>query len=249
MTQRSGKDASLPVRPNRLFQTSTMAALLDAVYDGEMTMDELLEHGNFGLGTFNALDGEMIVTDSEVRQFRSEGIASDVPSDLKTPFACVTYFEPEQTVTIDQPLNKAEFEALVNKMLDNPNLFGAIRFTGEFEQVDTRTVFCQCRPYPGMLEVVAKQPTFTMNNISGVMLGFRTPPYMQGINVAGYHLHVLSDDRKHGGHVTDYRVLRGKLEVARISDLEIALPRTQEFAEADLLPAGLNEAIHTAEGG
>lgn len=249
MTQRSGKDASLAPQPNRLFQTSTMAALLDAVYDGEMTMDELLTHGNFGLGTFNALDGEMIVTDGEVRQFRSEGIASEVTADSKTPFACVTHFEPEQTVTIDQPMDKAEFEALVNKLLDNPNLFGAVRFTGEFEKVDTRTVFCQCRPYPGMLEVVAKQPTFTMEDISGVMLGFRTPPYMQGINVAGYHLHVLSDDHKHGGHVTDYRVLRGKLEVARMSELEISLPRTKEFAEADLLPAGLNEAIHTAEGG
>ncbi|MXV44657.1 acetolactate decarboxylase [Saccharibacter sp. 17.LH.SD] len=249
MTQRSGKGASSSLPTNRLFQTSTMAALLDAVYDGEMTMDELLKHGDFGLGTFNALDGEMIVTDGEVRQFRSQGIASDVPSDLKTPFACVTRFEPEQTVTIDEPLDKEAFEALVNKLLDNPNLFGAVRFTGEFEKVDTRTVFCQCRPYPGMLEVVAKQPTFTMNNITGLMLGFRTPKYMQGINVAGYHLHVLSDDRKHGGHVTDYRVKRGKLEVARISDLEISLPRTKEFAEAELLPAGLSEAIRTAEGG
>lgn len=81
---------------NRLYQTSTMAALLDAVYDGETTLDELLQHGNFGLGTFNALDGEMIVTDGVVRQFRAEGLAAEVPGSLKTPFACVTYFEPEK---------------------------------------------------------------------------------------------------------------------------------------------------------
>ncbi len=237
------------VKPNRLFQTSTMAALLDAVYDGEMTLEELVKHGDFGLGTFDALDGEMIVAEGEVRQFRSQGIASGTTGDMKTPFACVTYFEPEEIVTIDKPMNKEEFEGLVNKLIDNPNLFGAVRFTGELEAVDTRTVFCQHKPYPGMLEVVAKQPTFTMSNVSGVMLGFRTPPYMQGINVAGYHLHFLSDDRKHGGHVTDYRVKAGKLEVARMSDLEIALPRTKEFAEADLLPVGLHEAIQTAEGG
>ncbi|CEF57235.1 acetolactate decarboxylase [Acetobacter ghanensis] len=81
---------------NRLYQTSTMAALLDAVYDGETTLDELLQHGNFGLGTFNSLDGEMIVTDGVVRQFRAEGLAAEVPGSLKTPFACVTYFEPEK---------------------------------------------------------------------------------------------------------------------------------------------------------
>ncbi|MCX5617886.1 acetolactate decarboxylase [Bombella sp. TMW 2.2543] len=243
MTRPSG------VKPNRLFQTSTMAALLDAVYDGEMTLGELVQHGDFGLGTFDALDGEMIVTEGEVRQFRSEGIASGTTADMKTPFACVTYFEPEKTVTIDKPMDKEEFEELVNELIDNPNLFGAVRFTGEFEKVDTRTVFCQHKPYPGMLEVVAKQPTFSMGEISGVMLGFRTPPYMQGINVAGYHLHVLSDDRKHGGHVTNYRVKSGKLEVARISDLEIALPKTEDFAKADLQPAGLHEAIRTAEGG
>lgn len=244
-------DPSRPdgLKPNKLYQTSTMAALIDAVYDGEMTLDELVTHGNFGLGTFNALDGEMIVSDGVVRQFRAEGIVADAPGHLKTPFACVTNFQPEHEVKIDKPMGKEAFEGLVNGVIDNPNLFGAVRFRGSFERVDTRTVFCQCRPYPGMLEVVAEQPTFTMDHVSGLMLGFRTPPYMQGINVAGYHLHFLSDDHKHGGHVTDYRIQSGILEMARIFDLEIALPHTREFAEANLLPAGLNEAIRTAEGG
>ncbi|QHI95736.1 acetolactate decarboxylase [Aristophania vespae] len=249
MTEPVSQKKNLPRVKNRLYQTSTMAALLDAVYDGDMTLDSLLEHGDFGLGTFNALDGEMIVAEGVVKQFRAEGVASSASGDLKTPFASVTFFEPEITVTLDKPCNKEAFEAKVNELLANPNLFGAIRFTGEFETVDTRTVFCQCKPYPHMLDVVAKQPTFTMNNISGTMLGFRTPSYMQGINVAGYHLHVLSDDGKHGGHVTDYIVKKGKLEIARISDLEIALPRTKEFAEADLSPENLSESIRTAEGG
>lgn len=234
---------------NRLYQTSTMAALLDAVYDGETTLDELLQHGNFGLGTFNALDGEMIVTDGVVRQFRAEGLAAEVPGSLKTPFACVTYFEPEKTVTIDSPKTKETFEELVDNLLGNPNLFGAVRFTGEFQRVDTRTVFCQCKPYPHMLEVVKKQPTCTMENVMGTMIGFRTPVYMQGVNVAGYHLHFLSEDSKRGGHVTEYRLVRGKLEVASISDLEIQLPRTEQFAKADLNPESLSEAIRIAEGG
>jgi acetolactate decarboxylase len=143
-----------------------MAALLDAVYDGEMTVDQLIEHGDFGLGTFNSLDGEMIVNGGTVHQLRCDGGAADVPPDLQTPFACVTYFEPEATVTIDSPMDKESLEELVNAVIGNPNMFAAVRFTGQFEKVDTRTVFCQCRPYPPMLDVVSKgvvQSRVTLN--------------------------------------------------------------------------------------
>ena len=43
-----------------IYQTSLMSALLSGVYEGETTMADLLQHGDFGLGTFNHLDGEMI---------------------------------------------------------------------------------------------------------------------------------------------------------------------------------------------
>lgn len=147
---RSSAADSTGVRPrmNRLYQTSTMAALLDAVYDGETTLDELLMHGNFGLGTFNGLDGEMIVNDSVIHQFRADGQAGRVPGDLKTPFACVTFFNPEKEYMIDTAQDKEGFEAIVDHLVNNPNLFAAVRFTGMFERVETRTVFCQCQPYP-----------------------------------------------------------------------------------------------------
>ncbi len=235
-------------RSNRLYQTSTMAALLDAVYDGETTIDELLEHGNFGLGTFNGLDGEMIVNEHIVHQFRADGHAGTVPAELRTPFACVTHFEPEHTIYLDAPMDKPELEALVDSTIANPNLIVAVRFTGVFEQVRTRTVFCQCHPYPKMLDVVAKQPSLHFGVGGGTMLGFRTPAYMQGLNVAGYHLHFLDDQQKRGGHVTGYRVFAGRLELAVISEVEIQLPRSRAFAEANLSPADIHEAIRIAEG-
>lgn len=234
---------------NRLFQTSTMAALLDAVYDGEVTVEQLMEHGDFGIGTFNALDGEMVVNNGIVHQLRSDGHAAQVPSDLETPFACVTYFRPEKTVEVEHPLDKKDLEALVDGVIGNPNIYAAIRFTGQFEKVDTRTVFCQCRPYPPMLDVVRRQPTRHFGESGGTMLGFRTPGFMQGINVAGFHLHFLTDDQKKGGHVTDYIVANGVVEIAAISDLEIQLPRTKQFAEANLSPRDIDNAIRTAEGG
>jgi acetolactate decarboxylase len=225
-----------------------MAALLDAVYDGDVTVEELLRHGNFGLGTFNALDGEMIIDRGMVHQFRADGRAGAVPGGLQTPFACVTHFEPERTVVLPGPTEKAELEALVDDLVGNSNLFVALRFTGWFETLETRTVFCQCHPYPPMLEIVRNQPTRRFVGERGVMLGFRTPQFMQGVNVAGYHLHFLTDDHERGGHVTGYRLGTGALELAVISDLEIALPRTEEFARANLSPEDIHEAVRIAEG-
>ena len=236
-------------KANRLYQTSTMTALLGAVYDGETTMAELVRHGDFGIGTFDALDGELILLDGVVHRFRDEGAAELVQPDVKTPFACATFFEPEQTVRIDQPVTKHAFEQLVDRIIGNDNLFAAVRVTGVFEDMETRTVFRRSDPYPPMLDVVKRQPTLKLGAARGVLMGFRTPPYMQGINVAGYHLHFLTGDKQRGGHVLNYRLLEGVVEVATMSDLAIDLPRSKAFAEADLCPVNLHDAILVAEGG
>jgi acetolactate decarboxylase len=234
--------------PNRLFQVSTMSAILDSVYDGDVTIADLLEHGNFGIGTFNALDGEMVINEGVVYQLRSDGGAVSVPRDSMTPFACMTYFEPQQHLVIDGPIDKAGLESLVNKTLGNQNLFAAIRYIGAFARVDTRAVFYQSHPYPPMVDVVRQQPTKRFGDSRGVMLGFRAPGYMQGLNVAGYHLHFLTEDQKRGGHVTDYQLSGGHLEIVLISDVTIQLPLTKQFSEADLAPENLHEAIRFAEG-
>ena len=51
--------------PHVLFQASTIGALLDGAFDGDLSFAELAEHGDLGLGTVNALDGEMIALDGE----------------------------------------------------------------------------------------------------------------------------------------------------------------------------------------
>jgi acetolactate decarboxylase len=236
-------------KTNCLYQTSTMTALLSAVYDGETTIAQLLEHGDFGIGTFDALDGELIILDGVARQFRDHGQAAKVTLDTKTPFACATFFKPEQTVRIGEAVSKREFEQLVDRMVGNDNLFAAVRVTGTFEDLEIRTVFRQFDPYPPMLDVVKRQPTQKLSVTQGVLMGFRTPEYMQGINVAGYHLHFLTDDKRHGGHVMNYRILGGSLEVGTMSDVEIDLPRSKAFADADLNPDNLHDAILVAEGG
>src|SRR5207249_10961718 len=81
-------------RRDTLVQYSTINALLTGVYDGDMTFGELRRHGDFGLGTFNALDGEMIALDGRYYQITADGAVKPVRDDVRTPFAVVTHFYP-----------------------------------------------------------------------------------------------------------------------------------------------------------
>src|SRR3712207_1305730 len=91
-----GRDLRKSEHPHHtLFQTSTIEALLDGNYEGDISFAELEERGDFGLGTFDALDGEMIALDGDFYQVRADGRAYAVDKQSRTPFAVVTFFEPD----------------------------------------------------------------------------------------------------------------------------------------------------------
>lgn len=233
---------------SELYQTSLMSALIDGVYDGDMTIAELLTHGNFGLGTFDELDGELIAFDSEVHQLREDGSARRALPEQKTPFAVVTDFRPTMFGELTGLHTKHEVHAVVDELIGSDNLFCAFRIDGEFERVETRTVPRQSAPYRPMLEAIEHQPIFTFTKTSGTLVGFRCPEYVQGINVAGFHVHYITADRQGGGHVLDYHMLKGKVEVAKISRLRIDLPQTEHFKRATLHSDDMASAIEAAEG-
>ncbi|MGR5050178.1 acetolactate decarboxylase [Photobacterium damselae] len=229
------------------YQTSMMSALIAGLYEGDFTIGQLLEHGNFGIGTFDDLDGEMIVLGNEVYQLTSTGDVHLVDKAMTTPFASVVNFQPTETKALTQ-LTKQELEALLEQEgLVANNAINAIRMTGTFSYVKTRTVPAQHRPYPPMVEVVKHQPVFELEQVSGVMIGFKIPDYMIGINVPGYHFHFISDDRTQGGHVSDFVLAQGTLETEIFKDFHLRMPASHEFDVADLHPEDLKEAIHTTE--
>src|ERR1700744_1391775 len=133
---------------SEVYQTSTMGALLDGVYDGDVTIRELLRHGDFGLGTFNGLDGEMLVVDGVCYQLRGDGSASVADPERRTPFAVVTWFAAARTFDVSQPGALAELKARIDESLPSTNLIVAVRVTGDFSEIRTRTVTEQHRPYP-----------------------------------------------------------------------------------------------------
>ena len=218
-----------------LFQTSTINALLEGVYDGEITFQELKQHGDFGLGTVNCLDGEMIGLEGKFYQIKADGIAYLIDDSMKTPFACVTFFEPDKSVLLDEPINNyGQLRGYLDNLLTTKNIFYAIKIEGVFRYLKTRSVPKQNKPYLLLAEVVKNQPTFEFHNVAGTIVGFCCPAYVEGINVPGYHLHFITRDKKAGGHLLESQMQNVKIEIDYTSEFYMVLPEGGEFYKVDL---------------
>jgi acetolactate decarboxylase len=234
-------------RAGELYQTSLMSALIAGLYEGEKTYGEIRKHGDFGLGTFNDLDGEMVGFDGTFYQLRSDGSARPVTADQKTPFAVVTFFQPQQELDVVQQMTKSDLLAMIEKAT-NANLFSAVRVDGILDEVHTRTVQRQAKPFPPLTEAAKHQAEKVFTNVHGTLAGFRTPNYAQGIGVAGFHLHFLRQDKQAGGHALDYRLRAGKVQICTVHDLQVELPTSAEFLKTNIEDQALNEKIKAAEG-
>ena len=216
-----------------LFQVSTTGALVQGVYKGAVTIGELKKHGDFGLGTFEGLDGEMVVVDGHFYQVQSDGRISEPPNTAPVPFAVVTTFHPQHRVTLP---DFASFEALtaeLDKHRRSDNLFFAARLDGRFAEMHTR-VACKTEAGVHLDQATAHQAEFRMTDVSGTVVGFWSPPYARSINVAGWHLHFLTDDRKGGGHMLGCRGQGMTAKLQDLDDLRMAIPETTQFLHADL---------------
>lgn len=178
-----------------IFQYSTFDALLSGDFEGTMTFAKLAKKGNFGIGTFNELDGEMIALDGIFYQIKSDGQVYPVQPEMKTPFAVVTNFMTDTSFQISNKLTYNQLNELIDQLIPSKNIFYAIKVEGLFEQVITRSVPKQSKPYPDLIEVVKEQPMFEFNSQKGVMVGYRVPEYMEGINVPAYHFHFMNEEK------------------------------------------------------
>ncbi len=233
-----------------LFQASTIGALLDGAFDGDLSFAELAEHGDLGLGTLNHLDGEMIALDGEFFRADVDGDVRRVAAEELTPFAVVTRFEPTVDVRLDGD-EEIDHESLLQRLdalVPEGASSCAVRLDGRFELVRARSVPAQEPPYRPLVEVVADQHVFELRQVEGTMLGFRFPTYVEGIEVAGYHLHFISADRARGGHVLGSRSrgLRARLDPS--DDLHVELPPRIDLADPDLA-AATHAAVDAVERG
>lgn len=219
-----------------LTQVSTIDALLTGVYDGDTSLRFLGEKGDFGIGTFNGLNGEMVLLDGRFYRITAAGQVEQPNPATKTPFATVTFFEADRTVPLAAGVSFKDFEVKMDKILPTPNIFYAIKISGIFDVVRTRSVPAQEKPYRPLSEVVKEQKVFDLRNVEGIIVGFHCPSYVKGVNVPGYHLHFLSSDLKSGGHVFDFVVRKAVVRIDDSNRLYLLLPSDSDFYCADLAP-------------
>jgi acetolactate decarboxylase len=235
-------------RPHVLFQASTIGALLDGAYDGDLSFGELAEHGDLGLGTLNGLDGEMIALDGRFYRADVDGRVHEVPPEERTPFAVVTRFQPTVDAEIPGPLSHAQLLDTVGRLIPAGASSCAIRLDGSFARVRARSVPRQQQPYRPLADVMAEQREFELEDVEGTMLGFRFPSYVEGIEVAGYHLHFIDAGRARGGHVLDSRPSRLRALLDPSDDLHVELPPAVSLDDPGL-SADAHAALTRAEGG
>lgn len=230
-----------------VFQNSLMTALLDGIYDGELTIGDILAKGNFGLGTFDALDGEMFVLDGVCHQLTSDGKARVASLEQRTPFTVVTNFVPRIRASAPRGMRRSELSEFIDDLEPSGNYFHAVKITGTFSNVVTRTVSRQEKPYPPMSQAVGDDAEHHFTDVRGVIGGFRTPAYAKGIGVPGCHVHFIDAERTAGGHVLDYTVEEAVIELCPGTDMELHLPVTADFQAGRLSPEDLDAQLNTTE--
>jgi len=234
-----------------LYQVSTISALLKGDYDGSVSFGELKQHGNFGLGTFQSLDGEMIALDGCFYQIAADGRIREVSDKQTPPFAVVTWFEPDLVLHIatlkkitqsgvsDQAMNLDRLRNYLDSQLPTTNLFYAVRIDADFSYVKTRSVPSQKKPYPPLAEVAATQPIFEFHSLHGTIVGLRCPDYVKGINVPGWHFHFITADRTGGGHLLEAVIetqnsKNSFIQIDQSDEFQMTLPQSDYFYRLNL---------------
>lgn len=207
-------------------------ALVEGIYEEKIPFSEVKKHGDFGLGTFDHLDGEMIMLDGRIWQIRGDGRVQRVGDDALTPFACVCFFQADKHAKLAGDRDYEDFLGWLEGLLPSPNLFYALRIDGRFSYIKTRSVPKQ-ECYRPLVEVAAEQPIFEISDIEGTLAGFYTPQFMASLSVPGMHLHFLSDDQQHGGHLLECRPHQAQVGVQVLTRLALELPVSDAYLQWD----------------
>jgi acetolactate decarboxylase len=206
-----------------VYQESTIGQLDDGEMEGMLSVGDLKKHGNFGIGTFDGLDGEMVGVDGEFFQVDYQGATNSVNDKIKTPFAMVTFFESDKSIKLTGDYDYQLLKDTIDQTLPSKDIIYAIKISGEYGFVKTRSVPKQQKPYPALKEVVKQQKIFDFNNIKGTAVGFWVPKYMKNINVPGYHFHFITEDKKAGGHLLECKITNPTVHIDFNTDLHLSL--------------------------
>ncbi len=205
-------------------QVSTLPALSGGHYQGQMAVSNLVAFGDHGLGTFDALDGEMVLHGGTVYRVGVDCVPVPAAPDAMIPFAQVTWFVPDAVYDVMSLDQKLFTSTMAWKQPDRGHML-AVRVSGLFSELRVRSVPRQSEPYQPLDRVTAEQQVErAFEKVSGSMIGFFTPAALGTVSPAGFHFHFISNDGKIGGHVLDFKLAAGRIEVDETPELRVLLP-------------------------
>jgi acetolactate decarboxylase len=218
---------------HRLYQISTAGSLVEGVHEGAIWASELLKHGDFGLGTFQNLNGEMVILEGSIYQVLADGTVKHREDDFKIPFAAVCQFKEEGRFAMGAVASLRELETVCDAYRETQNLFYALRVVGLFDTMRTRAVRAVSAG-TSLVRAAKSQREFDFRNVEGTLIGIWSPPYSKAFSVSGYHFHFLSKDRTQGGHVLDCRAAALHVGIQTLWEYDVNLPENGTFLTADL---------------
>ena len=217
-----------------LFHYGFIDSFLGGMYDGGLTYRELLDHGGFGLGAPDKLDGEITVLEGKAYQTKASGNTTEVKDSDKTSYAFVTQFSKNFGFPLKNLTTKEELEKTLDKQLTNANGMYAIKISGVFKKLKTRAFPpVKNKPYPELTSMLQNQAFFEYENIEGTLVGFRLPVYLNSVNVPGYHFHFISEDKSKGGHVLELNISEANIEIDILDSYTVQIPKSEDFVKFD----------------
>lgn len=228
-----------------MFQVSTLQALALGYSRSVIRVKELLEHGDTGLGTFEDINGEMILADGICCRAADDGTVIKAEDDMGVPFSAVSFLRDPRCFDLGPVPDIEALKSLLTVRIEEGfglNSMHMVRIDGEFEKVCARSESAYRSQHISLKEILGQtQKDFFFEQIAGTLVCVYFPDYMDGINAPGWHLHFLSEDRTRGGHVFDLNMKRGTVQMNKISRIEIRLPDSPAFDTYSLKEASQDE--------
>jgi len=233
---------------HNLFSAGVASAFIAGLYDAWYPYKQLKQHGDFGLGAPDQVDGQLLLFKGNLYKTQYTGKTTQLADTGKTPYALACFFHPVKVYKHTGTLNKTAFYNYLDSLLTNQNGIYAIHVSGKFKLVKARAFPPAQKPYLPLAEMLDKQHFFDHADMQGDMIGFRTPKFMEGPHIAGYHFHFLSADKVFGGHVVDLIAEDITVEVDPLTSYSMELPQTAGFENFDF-KKDRKEEIKSVENG
>jgi acetolactate decarboxylase len=233
---------------NNLFSAGFASGFIGGLYDNWYPYKELEKHGNFGIGAPGHLDGELLLLNGKIYQTQSTGKTTLVADTGKLPYAVVCFFKAKKVYKHAGPLSKTALYSYLDSLLSNQNGIYAIHITGKFKSIKTRAFPPVEKPYLPLAAMLNRQHFFEHSDITGDLVGFRIPTFMEGAHISGYHFHFLSGDKTAGGHLIDLNMENITIEIDTLTNYTMDLPQTTDFNNFDF-KKDRKEEIKSVENG